>query len=267
MTAMANNVQNDIRIIDVSKSFRNGDEQIRVLDDVTLDVAPGEFVCIVGPSGCGKTTLLKLIAGFDTDYEGECLVGGKHHTGPSPDRGFVFQRPALFPWYNVTDNITLGPRAAGKPRESWSGEAAKLIRIMALDGFESSYPYQLSGGMAQRVQLARVLINEPSALLMDEPFGALDYLTRLRMQQLVLRLHSEFAMTTVFITHDVDEAVLMADRVVVLSVRPGRILADIRIELPKPRDVGVVGSAAYGEYKAKILALLGFSIDGKGAEH
>jgi NitT/TauT family transport system ATP-binding protein len=258
-------VANDIRIVDVSKSFQSGDDEIRVLDNIRLDIAPGEFVCIVGPSGCGKTTLLKLIAGFDTEYDGECLVGGKHHAGPSPERGFVFQKPALFPWYNARDNITIGPRAAGKPREWWSAEAAKLVHIMALDGFEESYPYQLSGGMAQRVQLARVLINEPSALLMDEPFGALDYLTRLRMQQLVLSLHSEFAMTTVFITHDVDEAVLMADRVVVLSTRPGRILDDIRIELPKPRDVGVVRSVAYGEYKAKILALLGFG--GDGAAH
>jgi NitT/TauT family transport system ATP-binding protein len=182
--------------------------------------------------------------------------------GPSPDRGFVFQKPALFPWYNARDNITLGPRAAGKPREWWSAEAAKLVQIMALDGFEESFPYQLSGGMAQRVQLARVLSNEPSALLMDEPFGALDYLTRLRMQQLVLSLHDEFAMTTVFITHDVDEAVLMADRVVVLSTRPGRIVADIRIELEKPRDIRVVRSTAYADYKAQILALLGFSADG-----
>jgi NitT/TauT family transport system ATP-binding protein len=251
-------MQNDIRIVDVSKSFRSGADEVRVLDHVTLDVAPGEFVCIVGPSGCGKTTLLKLIAGFDTDYDGQCLVGGKRHTAPSPDRGFVFQKPALFPWYSAIENITLGPRAAGKPRDWWSAESAKLIRFMGLDGFEQSYPYQLSGGMAQRVQLARVLINEPSALLMDEPFGALDYLTRLRMQQLVARLHTQYAMTTVFITHDVDEAVLMADRVVVLSTRPGRILADIRIDLPKPRDVDVVGSASYGEYKARILALLGF---------
>src|SRR5688572_20984270 len=253
---------NDIRIVDVSKSFQSGGDQIRVLDRIRLDIAPGEFVCIVGPSGCGKTTLLKLIAGFDTEYDGECLVGGRHHTGPSPDRGFVFQKPALFPWYNARDNITLGPRAAGKPREWWSGEAAKLVHIMALDGFEESFPYQLSGGMAQRVQLARVLINEPSAPVMDEPFGALDYLTRLRMQQLVLSLHDKFAMTTVFITHDVDEAVLMADRVVVLSTRPGRILADVRIELEKPRDIRVVRSAAYAEYKAQILALLGFSADG-----
>jgi NitT/TauT family transport system ATP-binding protein len=249
---------NDIRIIDVSKSFSSGDEAIDVLDHVSLDVEAGEFVCIVGPSGCGKTTLLKLIAGFDTAYDGECLVGGQRHSGPSPDRGFVFQKPALFPWYSVWDNITLGPRAAGKAAVQWRAEAARLMSVMTLDGFEASFPYQLSGGMAQRVQLARVLINQPSALLMDEPFGALDYLTRLRMQQLVSNLHVDYSMTTVFITHDVDEAVLMADRVVVMSTRPGRVLADIRIELPKRRSVDVVRSAQYGEYKTQILSLLGF---------
>jgi len=249
---------NDIRIARLSKTFREGGTEVRVLERIALDVAPGEFICVVGPSGCGKTTLLRVVAGFDGDYEGECTVGGRRNDGPAPERGFVFQRPALFPWYSVLDNITLGPRTAGKPKERWSAEAAKLIRTMGLEGFERSYPYQLSGGMAQRVQLARVLINEPSALLMDEPFGALDYLTRLRMQQLVQALHAEFHMTTMFITHDVDEAVLMADRVVVISRRPGRIVDDIRITLARPRDVGVVSSPAYGELKARILALLGF---------
>ncbi len=249
---------NDIRIRNVAKTFREGGTEVPVLDRISLDIGTGEFICVVGPSGCGKTTLLRIVAGFDGSYEGECLVGGRRHDGPSPERGFVFQRPALFPWYTVQDNITLGPRAAGKPAGQWRAEAAKLIRTMGLDGFEQSYPYQLSGGMAQRVQLARVLINEPSALLMDEPFGALDYLTRLRMQELVQQLHAEFHMTTLFITHDVDEAVLMADRVVVLSARPGRILDDIRVTLPRPRDVDVVRSPAYGELKARILSLLGF---------
>lgn len=249
---------NDIQIVNVSKSFSARGAPLPVLEHVSLTVAPGQFVSIVGPSGCGKTTLLKVLASFDTDYSGECLVGGARHARPSPERGFVFQKPALFPWYTVWDNITIGPRAAGKDASVWSASAKRLVSVMGLEGFEQTYPHQLSGGMAQRVQLARVLINEPEALLMDEPFGALDYLTRLRMQELVLRLHQQYSMTTVFITHDVDEAVLMSDRVAVLSARPGRLLADISIDLPKPRGVDVVESREYGFYKARILGLLGF---------
>jgi len=249
----------EIRVEDIVKSFGHAEETIRVLEIKELTVRRGEFLCIVGPSGCGKTTLLRIVAGFDLDFQGRCMIDGNSFEGPSSDRGYVFQRPALFPWYDVWTNITIGPRTAGRPRTEWRPKAEELMATMQLEQFASSYPYQLSGGMAQRVQLARVLMSEPKALLMDEPFGALDYLTRLHMQGLVSNIHSSSDMTSIFITHDVDEAVLMADRVVVLSGRPGRILADIHIDLPRPRDVDVVESPRYGKYKASILHHLGFS--------
>ncbi len=249
----------EIRVEKIAKSFGHGGEAIRVLEIDELAVRPGEFLCIVGPSGCGKTTLLRIVAGFDLDFEGRCTIDGRGFAGPSSDRGYVFQRPALFPWYDVWTNITIGPRTAGRPSAEWRAKAEDLMATMQLERFASSYPYQLSGGMAQRVQLARVLMSEPKALLMDEPFGALDYLTRLQMQGLVSNIHSSSDMTSIFITHDVDEAVLMADRVIVLSGRPGRILADIQIDLPRPRGVDVVESPLYGKYKASILQHLGFS--------
>ncbi len=250
----------EISLTGIAKTFGSDEEAIRVLEIDELVIRPGEFLCIVGPSGCGKTTLLRIVAGFDLDYQGSCTIDGRAFSGPSSDRGYVFQRPALFPWYDVWKNITIGPRTAGRPRSEWEPKARELMATMQLERFVGSYPYQLSGGMAQRVQLARVLMSEPKALLMDEPFGALDYLTRLRMQGLVSDIHARSDMTSIFITHDVDEAVLMADRVIVLSGRPGRILADIPIDLPRPRDLEVVESQRYGRYKAEILDHLGFSL-------
>ena len=250
----------EISLRGIRKSFGAPSSPIVVLDIDELTIHPGQFVCIVGPSGCGKTTLLRIVGGFDTEFEGVCTIAGETFSGPSADRGYVFQRPALFPWYNVWTNVTIGPRTAGRAHSEWEPAARKLIADMQLERFVSSYPYQLSGGMAQRVQLARVLMSSPKALLMDEPFGALDYLTRLRMQQLVAGIHSSSDLSSIFITHDVDEAIMMADRVVVMSSRPGRIIADIAIDLPRPRDVDVVEAPKYGQYKAEILDHLGFSL-------
>jgi NitT/TauT family transport system ATP-binding protein len=249
----------EIRLAGVRKFFGEGADRIKALDLDELIVRSGEFLCVVGPSGCGKTTLLRIVGGFDLDYEGDCTIDGRHFDGPSSDRGYVFQRPALFPWYTVWSNITIGPKTAGRPRAEWERRATGLIATMELKRFERSYPYQLSGGMAQRVQLARVLMSDPKALLMDEPFGALDYLTRLRMQELVAGIHASEDMTSIFITHDVDEAVLMSDRVVVLSGRPGRMVANIPIDLPRPRGIDIVQSPEYGKLKTEILRHLGFS--------
>jgi NitT/TauT family transport system ATP-binding protein len=256
----------EIKLAGVRKVFGTPREPMLVLEVAELTVRPGQFICVVGPSGCGKTTLLRIVGGLDAKYEGICTIDNRTFSGPSADRGYVFQRPALFPWYDVWTNITIGPQTKGRPHAEWEPMARELIATMELEQFVSSYPYQLSGGMAQRVQLARVLMNSPKALLMDEPFGALDYLTRLRMQQLVSNIHASSDLSSIFITHDVDEAIMMADRVVVMSSRPGRIVADIDIEFPRPRSVKVVEEARYGQYKAAILRHLGFSpTDSEGA--
>jgi ABC-type nitrate/sulfonate/bicarbonate transport system ATPase subunit len=229
--------QPQLIVRDVTKRFSVGDDEIEALAraDVTIDA--GQFVCLIGASGCGKSTLLRIIAGFDEPTTGEVLSQGKPITGPGSDRGMVFQDYALFPWMTVRNNIVFGPRQRGLPPRQIDDIADEFLKLVGLERFADRYPSQLSGGMKQRVAIARVLANNASTLLMDEPFGALDALTREQLQHELLQIWSRTGVTVIFVTHSVEEAVLLADRVLVMSAGPGRIANDIAIDLPRPRDV------------------------------
>jgi NitT/TauT family transport system ATP-binding protein len=227
---------------------------LEVLDDVSLHVERGELVAILGPSGCGKSTLLRLLAGLEAAGSGVVAVDGAPVAGPSPERALVFQDPTLFPWRTVWQNVAIGPQARGVLGASREAVDA-AIRAVGLEGFAQVRPQQLSGGMAQRAALARALVNRPSLLLLDEPLGRLDALTRLSMQQELLRLWEDGGFTALLVTHDVDEALTLADRVVVMSPRPARILADVRVDAERPRtheDPAVVA------LRREVLGLLGF---------
>ena len=228
----------------------------RGLDGIDLAVAPGEFACLLGPSGCGKSTLLNITAGFDTATDGRALFRGAPIRTPGPDRAVVFQESALFPWLTVLDNVTFGPQTLGLPRGEYTPRAAEYLRLVGLEGFERHYPAELSGGMKQRVGIARVLVMEPTVLLMDEPFGALDAQTRTLMQELVLRLWEQFRQTVLFITHDIEEALLLADTVYVMTARPGRIKHRLRVDLPRPRPADLVTSPEFNEYKRRLMHLI-----------
>jgi NitT/TauT family transport system ATP-binding protein len=214
---------------------RAGKHEFEVLADLSLQVRPAEIVSVLGPSGCGKSSMLNLAAGFEFPTRGSVTVAGREVAGPGPDRAVVFQQPSLFPWLNVFDNVTLGVKSRGDDRKDYARRAAHLLRRVGLAGFERHYPYQLSGGMQQRVQIARALISQPDTLLMDEPFGALDYQTRILMQELLLDLWQEYRPTIFFITHDVAEAIFLSDRVLVMGSRPGRIRLEVKVEADKPR--------------------------------
>jgi ABC-type nitrate/sulfonate/bicarbonate transport system ATPase subunit len=246
----------------VSHRFLSGDDVVEALTGIELHVGRGEFLVILGPSGCGKTTLLRLIAGFEPPSSGEILVGGHPNDGPSADRGVVFQQPTLYPWLSVRENVEFGPRMRGQDRRMRRDLATAYLKVVGLEGFEDRAPYELSGGMQQRVAIARVLINKPALLLMDEPFGALDALTREVMQDELLRIWREEGATVVFITHSVDEAIYLGTRVMVMSKRPGRIVLDRRY----PFSAEAVGGAgrrvratqAFGQAREELLgAILG----------
>jgi len=214
----------------------DGDVETRAaILDVSIDIEPGEFVCLLGPSGCGKSTLLNCVAGYVLPSAGTVRVDAVGIDRPAPDRGMVFQQYSLFPWRNVRDNIAFGPRLAGKSRAEARAIADRFLDMVGLANVAGRYPAALSGGMQQRVGIARALANYPSVLLMDEPFGALDAQTRAMMQENLLRIWSEFGTTVLFVTHDVDEAVFLADRVLVMSAGPGRIIADIAVPIARPR--------------------------------
>lgn len=219
----------------VTRSFPHADgPPLVALDGVALDVRAGELVALIGPSGCGKSTLLRLIAGLDEPSAGEIRVGGELVAGPSAERGLVFQDPSLFPWLTVRRNIQAGPAARGALHRH-RDEVEEFMRVVGLEAFADAYPHQLSGGMAQRAALARALINHPRVLLLDEPLGALDQFTRMRMQDEVLRLWQARGTTMVLVTHDLDEAIYMCDRIVLLTPRPGRLDRVIDVALPRPR--------------------------------
>jgi sulfonate transport system ATP-binding protein len=220
----------------VSKSFTLSQGPLRVLDEVSLDVASGEFVCILGASGCGKSTLLRLMAGLDTDYTGSILYEGESVTGPDLARCIIFQEHRLFPWLTVEQNIQFAFSATKIPRREQEERVAEQIHRVGLAGFETAWPHQISGGMAQRAAIARALINRPKLLLLDEPLGALDALTRLRLQQELQRLWLDVGITMVMVTHDIEEAVFLADRIVVLDARPGRIRRIVDVPMPHPRE-------------------------------
>jgi NitT/TauT family transport system ATP-binding protein len=226
------------------------------LDALDLDIAPGQFVCVLGPSGCGKSTLLGAIAGHVEASQGAVSVDGQAVSGPDRERGLVFQQHTLFPWRRVIDNVAFGLKMRGVGKRERQREAAQLLDLVGLAGFESHYPAQLSGGMQQRVEIARVLINRPRILLMDEPFGALDAQTRRHMQTLLLDIWRTVRTTVVFVTHDIDEALFLGDRIVMLSPRPARIVADIAMPLPRPRTEESTLDPLFVAVKRRCLALL-----------
>ncbi|MCJ7516405.1 MAG: ABC transporter ATP-binding protein [Methanomassiliicoccales archaeon] len=242
-----------LSIKDLHKSFRKDDGGLVAIEDFNLDIMDGEFVCVLGPSGCGKTTLLRIIAGLEEPTSGKILLKNKEITGPGSDRGMVFQVFGLFPWRSVRKNIEFGLEIRKIPKEERKAISDRYIDLVGLKGFETSHPNELSGGMKQRVGIARALANDPAILLMDEPFGALDAQTRNLMQKELLRIWSEMKKTVVFITHSVDEAVFVADRVVVMSARPGKIKSIFDVEWERPRDRSGV---EFASLRKKILAEL-----------
>ena len=228
-----------IRIDRVEVAFGNGKERIMAVSETNLEIKPGEFVCILGPSGCGKSTLLNCIAGYVTPSRGRVLLDGEPVSGPGPDRGMVFQQYSLFPWKTVRENVAFGPRILGRGDPTPEAIADTFIEMVGLSRFAKRYPAELSGGMQQRVGIARALANYPRVLLMDEPFGALDSQTRHVMQESLLKIWSEFGITVVFVTHDIDEAIFLGDRVLVMSASPGQVIADIKVDLPRPRHADI----------------------------
>ncbi|HLG78621.1 MAG TPA: ABC transporter ATP-binding protein [Ktedonobacteraceae bacterium] len=226
-----------VRVEGVSKTFVGEKRVVEALRPVNLDVAEGEFVCFLGPSGCGKSTLLSIIAGLESASSGKVLAHGKAIAGPGTDRILLFQEAALFPWLNVQQNVEFGLRQQGIPGKQRAAIARKFIDIVHLSGFENSYAHQLSGGMRQRAAIARALAMDPAILLMDEPFGALDAMTRDRLHAELEAIWSETRKTVLFVTHNVREAVALGDRVVVFAPRPGRIVREFRVDLPRPRSL------------------------------
>jgi len=242
----------------VSKRFvpTRGGAPVTALADLSLDIADKAFVCLVGPSGCGKSTLLSLLAGFERPTQGEVLLDGVTVEAPGPDRGMVFQENALFPWLTVLGNVCYGPQRRKISRQDYLPLAHEILEQVGLRRFTLNYPNELSGGMRQRVAIARALINRPSVLLLDEPFGALDSQTRALMQELLLDVWEREHRTVLFVTHDVDEAVFMADRVIVMSRRPGRILVDLTVDLARPRRYEILTSSAFMALKREVLTLV-----------
>lgn len=224
-----------LEVRSVSKVFDVDGKTMEVLRDISMSVDEGEFICFIGPSGCGKTTLLRIIAGLEHPSSGSVLLDGAPIKGPGPERGMVFQEYSLFPWRTVLDNVAFGPEIRGVSKEERYRIAREYLKMVGLERFESRYPHELSGGMKQRVAIARALVNNPKALLMDEPFGALDAQTRNVMQSELLRIWEQEKKTIIFVTHSVDEAIYLGDRIVVFSARPGRVKEIIEIDLPRPR--------------------------------
>lgn len=247
--------QNLIQIKGVRKVFRDPTKGVATvaLDRMTLDIEVGEFLSLLGPSGCGKTTLLNILAGFDYPTEGEVLLHGRPLAGPSPSRGVIFQSPNLFPWLSAWDNVLYGPKVRGEAGAEARARAERLIQLVGLNGFEQHRPHELSGGMQQRVALARVLINDPEIVLADEPFAALDEHTRRRMQAEFIRIWGETRKTVVFVTHSIEEAIFLADRVVVMSRQPGRVQEIITVTAKRPRDRT---SAEFVQHTRHILSLI-----------
>jgi NitT/TauT family transport system ATP-binding protein len=242
-------------VVGVSHAFALAGQSLPVLDRVDLSLAPGEFVAILGPSGCGKSTLLRLVAGLEPPTQGMLYADGRPIAGPDPSRVLMFQDPTLYPWRTVRANVGLGLEARGELKRL-GHRVDEALRLVGLDGFDTAYPHQISGGMAQRAALARALVNDPGLLVLDEPLGKLDSLTRLQMQAELVRIWQDRGFTALLVTHDVEEALLMAGRVVVVSDRPARIRADLAVALPYPRhrdDSDIV------RLRREVLGLLGLA--------
>jgi len=240
-----------LEINQLSKQYRVKGSTLPVLDNISLSIHPGEFISIVGSSGCGKSTLLRLVIGLENDYQGEILLDGKRIVGTSLERGIVFQEHRLFPWLTVEQNVSLGLLNADLQEGEKRKSVQEHIELVGLKGFEGAYPYQLSGGMSQRVAIARALVNRPEVLLLDEPFGALDALTRNHLQLELQRIWEQEGITAILVTHDVDEAVFLGDRVVIMEPRPGRIKRIVDVPLARPRERG---SFAFAAIKDDVLA-------------
>lgn len=242
-----------LRVTKLFHQFELHGQPLPVLERIDLDVAPGEFIALLGPSGCGKSTLLRLIAGLERPHAGHIVMGAEEIDGPDPSRILVFQDPTLFPWRTVRQNVALGLEIRGLLRAQ-GGRIDDALRQVGLDGFDNAYPHQLSGGMAQRAALARALVNEPSIMLLDEPLANLDGLTRIALQTELIALWERQRFTTFLVTHDVDEALYLAGRVLVLSRRPARVLADVTVDLPYPRHRS---STRFVELRQYVLEELG----------
>jgi NitT/TauT family transport system ATP-binding protein len=245
-----------IEVRDLWMTFpaKRAGEQVRVLEHVNLTVRAGEFVCIVGPSGCGKSTLLNVIGGFLKATAGDALVEGKPVDGPDPRRIFVFQENGVFPWMSVRENVGVG--LARKPTAERDAAVRHYVDMVGLTGFEDAYPRELSGGMRQRVEIARALAADPDIIYMDEPFGALDFITRLKMRSDLIRIWQREKKTVLFVTHDIEESVQLADRVLVMSRRPATVQEEVVIDLPRPRDLD---SPGYLEHRDRIFQAMGMS--------
>jgi NitT/TauT family transport system ATP-binding protein len=251
--ASAPSGENGILVVkDVTKHFRTPDSVVTAVDNVSLSVKQGEFLAVIGPSGCGKSTLFNVVGGLLGDYEGEVTVAGERITGPHASVGMVFQEESTFPWRTVIENVSFPLEIEGMAKAKRHDKARHFINMVGLDGFENRYPNELSGGMRQRVSLARTLASEPKILLMDEPFAALDEQTRLLLGDKVLQIQQQLKQTTLLITHNITEAVQLSDRILVMTYRPGKIKRVVDIDLPRPRTSEVVGSDAFGHYVAQI---------------
>lgn len=248
-----NGSTNHISVSGVHKVFQSGGQDVYALKAIDLEIARGEFVCLLGPSGCGKSTLLNAVAGFSLPSSGAIAVEGQAITAPGPDRGMVFQEYALFPWMTVEQNIAFGLQIKGAAKPAIQEKVDGLLGLLHLQDFRKRYPKDLSGGMRQRVAIARVLALDSPIMLMDEPFGALDALTRRNLQDELLRLWMELRKTILFVTHSIEEALYLADRTVVMTYRPGTIKRDLKVDLPRPRDVA---SPAFNALKKELSQLL-----------
>lgn len=254
----------EIKIEDAGKQFTNPDGTvITALKGVNLDVESGKFISLIGPSGCGKTTLLRAIAGLNPVDEGAVYLDGEMVTKPGSERGYAFQQANLYPWLNIRNNIAFGLKARGQYKEN-KDEVDNFIELVGLKGFEKSYPHQVSGGMCQRAALARALVGHPKVLLLDEPLGALDAFTRMNMQDMILNLWKQHSMTMIMVTHDVDEAIYMSDKVVVMSARPAKVEQVIDIRLSRPRSRG---QDDFMKYRRRILEILDFAGNVKEPEY
>ena len=249
-----------ISITSLSKTYRTKDAALTALSDLNVEIEDGEFVAVVGPSGCGKSTLLKILAGLHEASSGTATVGGVPVDGPRRDIGIVFQSPVLFPWRTVFENVMLPAEVQNLDASKHQSLASGLLRLVGLGDFGHLYPRELSGGMQQRVAISRALINNPALLLMDEPFGALDAMTREHLNVELQRIWLETRKTVLFITHSIPESVFLADRVLVMTPRPGRFVEDIHISLPRPRTLEIMNTSKFGNYVAHIRAL--FNVTG-----
>lgn len=245
-----------LEVRNLGKRFRSPQGEVDALRDINFSIRRREFICVIGPSGCGKSTLIRILAGLEQHTSGEALLDGKPITGPGQDRGMVFQGYSLFPWLSVKKNVMFGPMANGQNASHAEREALLWLELVGLEKFADAYPHQLSGGMRQRVAIARALVNQPRILLMDEPFGALDAQTRARMQSHLLDIWRNIDITVLFITHDLDEAIYLADRILVLRPHPGEVQEIIEVPVPRPRSSAQFSSPEFLATKARLEQLI-----------